>query len=212
MKCFVPSDVCPLILDIGANVGQSTKRFKAAFPWSIVHSFEPSPEVFRSLAKNTSRENGVFLWNCALGEYAGKKILFENTSSGMSSFLPLGEKGWGSIEKESAVDVTTIDDFLAANQVEQVDILKSDTQGYELEVLKGAEQAILGNRIGLIHLELIFSPMYEALPPFDQLFRHLIDRNFLLVSIYGLQYQKRLADWADALFVNKEYSAKTTKC
>lgn len=142
-----------------------------------------------------------------MGAAHGKRVLFESRNCGLNSFLPLDEKHWGSVAEESLVDVTTIDRFLDENRIEHVHILKSDTQGYDLEVLKGAEQAIRHNRIDLIHIELIFSAMYESLPPFYELFRHLLDRDFFLVSIYGFQYQRKLADWAEALFVNKEFYA-----
>jgi len=208
MKRFLPSDAAPLIIDVGGHIGDSVALFKKAFPSSMIHSFEPSPQSFEKLKQNTARDSEVFLWNCAMGAVAGKKTLLQNESSGMSSFLQLGEFGWGQIEKESIVDVTTLDSFLAGHGIERVDILKSDTQGYELEVLKGAEEALRRNRIGLIYLELIFSPMYKGQPPFHQIFQHLAACNFALVSIYGIQYQRNLADWADALFVNREYFGK----
>jgi hypothetical protein len=91
-----------------------------------------------------------------------------------------------------------------------VDILKSDTQGYDLEVFKGAEQAMHRQQIGLVYFEFIFSDMYKKLPAFDEVFRHLIDRDFALVSIYEFHHQNRLAGWCDALFVNKTYYAKST--
>lgn len=208
MKSFVPGDASPLIIDVGGHIGDSISLFKQAFPSSIIHSFEPSPESFQKLGENTASQCQIFRWNYALGATTGKKTLLQNESSGMSSFLQLGEFGWGRIEKESTVEVTTLDSFLAENGIEQVDILKSDTQGYELEVLKGAEQALRDTRIGLIYLELIFSPMYKGLPPFHQILQHLAERNFALVSIYGMQYQRNVADWADALFVNKQYFGK----
>jgi FkbM family methyltransferase len=209
MKRFVPANIHPLILDVGANVGQTVKRFKAEFSSSIIHSFEPSPDTFEELKKNTANDSGVFTWNCALGASVEKKTFLENTQSDMSSFLQLSETGWGSIHKQSIVDVMTIDRFLTVHQINHVDILKSDTQGYDFEVFKGAEQAMRNNRIGLIYFEFIFSDMYKSLPAFDEVFHHLISRNFLLVSIYEVRHQNNLASWADALFVNKEYYAKS---
>ncbi|MFN2542396.1 MAG: FkbM family methyltransferase, partial [Chthoniobacterales bacterium] len=89
------------------------------------------------------------------------------------------------------------------------DILKSDTQGYELEVFKGAEEVIRENRIGLIYFEFIFAEMYRDLPPFDQVYRYLVERDFLLVGIYNFHRQNDLASWADILFVNREYHERS---
>ena len=209
MQQFVPSDASPLILDVGGHIGDSIKLFKAAFPLSIIHSFEPNHESFGKLIENTPADDGTVRWNFALGASPGKKTLFQNESTGMSSFLELGEFGWGKIENESLVELRTIDSFVAEQRIARIDILKSDTQGYELEVLKGAEQALRANRVGLIYLELIFSPMYKGLPPVHQLFEYLNARNFELVSIYRIQHQRNVADWADALFVNKRYFLKS---
>jgi FkbM family methyltransferase len=210
MKQFLRNCPAPVILDVGGHVGDSAALFKEAFPSSVIHSFEPSPQNFRKLKANVEGKRDVFAWNHAIGATAEKKALFENENTGMSSFFELGEFGWGKIERQVAVDVTTLDSFVALNQIDRIDILKSDTQGYELEVLQGAERMLGGNRIGLIYLELIFSPMYKGLPPVYRIFQHLTDRGFELVSIYGMHYQHNLADWADALFVNKLYFAQST--
>jgi FkbM family methyltransferase len=207
MKRFVPAGGRPVILDVGANTGQSVKRFRKVFPSSIIHSFEPSQRIFDQLKVNIAGQEGVSAWNCGLGAAVGRQTFLENTHSDMSSFLALSKAGWGKIVQESTVEVTTADAFLAANQLERVDILKSDTQGYDFEVIKGAEQTMRRNAVGLLYFEFIFSEMYQNLPRFDEVFRHLTDRNFRLVSIYEMRHQNNLASWADALFVNREYWA-----
>ncbi len=209
MRRFVPAVKDPLVLDVGANVGQSVGRFRKVFPTATIHSFEPSQETFRQLSQNVGNDKRVFAWNYAVGASPGKKTFLENTNSDMSSFLSPSSTSWGEVKRESVVEVTTIDHFLEANRIAHVDILKSDTQGYELEVFKGGEQAMRENRIGLLYFEFIFSDMYKHLPAFDQVFRHLIDRNFSLVAIYDFHYQNRLASFADVLFVNREYYAQT---
>lgn len=208
MKRFVPANGRPLILDVGANTGQTVKRFRRAFPSSVIHSFEPSQRIFGQLKANIADKGDVSAWNIALGASVGKQTFLENTHSDMSSFLELSKNGWGKIEEKPTVEVSTVDRFLADQKIPFVDILKSDTQGYEFEVFKGAEQTIRRNGIGLLYFEFIFSDMYKDLPRFDDMFRHLTDRGFLLVSIYELRHQNNLASWGDALFVNQEYYRK----
>ena len=205
MRRFVPAGVAPVILDVGANLGQSVKRFKTVFPSSVIHSFEPSRETFAVLKQNIAREQNVFAWPCALGSSVGEQLFQENIESDMSSFLELSKAGWGAVKKQEKVAVTTIDQFLTERSIATVDILKSDTQGYELEVFKGAEQTMRQNRVGLIHFEFIFAEMYRNLPTFDEVYRHLMDRDFLLVAIYNFHRQNDVASWADVLFVNREY-------
>lgn len=210
MKRFVPPVRRPLILDVGANTGQTVKRFRRVFPTSIIHSFEPSQRIFSKLKANVAERKDVTAWNVALGGKDGKETFLENTHSDMSSFLELSDNGWGKIEERPSVDVWTLDKFVADQKIPFVDILKSDTQGYEFEVFKGAEQTIRRNGIGLLYFEFIFSDMYKGLPRFDDMFRHLTERGFSLVSIYELRHQNNLASWGDALFVNQEYYRKAS--
>ena len=205
MQHFVQGEAPPLILDVGANEGQTVHRFRESFPGCVIHSFEPGVATFKKLQASIAHEAGVHAWNCALGSAVGRQTFLENTNSDMSSFLELHKDGWGSVATRETVEVTTVDEFLTAREIDHVDILKSDTQGYDLEVFKGADRAMRSNRIGLIYTELIFSEMYAGIPPFDELYRYLSDHGFRLVSIYEFEHQNKLAGWADALFVNPRY-------
>src|SRR6476646_2230368 len=73
MRKFVPAAKDPLILDIGANVGQSVGRFRKTFPTATIHSFEPSQETFRQLSQNVANDKGVLAWNYAVGSSPGKQ-------------------------------------------------------------------------------------------------------------------------------------------
>jgi FkbM family methyltransferase len=62
----------------------------------------------------------------------------------MSSFLPLGPDGWGQIVDEREVSIDTIDNYCMRNRISSIDLLKSDTQGFNLEVIKEAHDPYLG--------------------------------------------------------------------
>ncbi|HWW87552.1 MAG TPA: FkbM family methyltransferase, partial [Vicinamibacterales bacterium] len=100
--------------------------------------------------------------------------------------------------KETMVSTETVDRFCDSQGIEKIDLLKVDTQGYELDVFKGAEKMFRENRVGLFYFEIILSDMYRNLPNLGDLFSHLRARDFLLVSLYRIYHQKRLASWADA--------------
>lgn len=154
----------PMVFDVGVNVGQSIHRFRSHFPRCIIHSFEPSPTTFQTLCQKADGLKDIHLWNYALGSSSGQMTFLENSRSVMSSFLPLSEFGWGEVKKETLVEVKTIDQFCHDENIEYIDILKSDTQGFDFEVFKGAERTINAQKIGLIYFEIIFSDMYKNLP------------------------------------------------
>ncbi len=192
----------PVIFDVGANTGETLEKFRAHFKRAVIHAFEPAPSPFGELVKRATEVPNLRLNNFALGPKRERRILNENQRSTMSSFLELGPAGWGSVKERRPVEVDTLDGYCEREGVSHIDILKLDTQGFDLEVLKGGEGLIREGRVHLLFMEVIFSEMYKGLPSFDEVYRFVTERGFRLVSFYDFYYQKRMAGWADALFVN----------
>lgn len=201
----------PVIFDVGANVGQSVEVFKHLMPECIIHAFEPSPTAYKMLEENTKTRRQVFTNNLALGQTCGTQVFLENSDSNMSSFLRPGMHCWGEIINEVPVEISTLDQYCKHNDIEYINLLKTDTQGYDLEVLKGAQSLLKDNRIQLIFVEIIFLDLYEDLPPFDEIFRLVRENSFKLVSLYKVSHHHNLAGWSDALFLNTKFKlAKDT--
>jgi FkbM family methyltransferase len=189
-----------VVFDVGANTGQTTRAILQVLPGACVHAFEPHPAAFESMRRLNIKN--VVLNNCALGAQPGERTLFENMSSDMSSLLPLGEHGWGHVQAKTTVKVSTVDEYCAGHDIPCIDLLKSDTQGFELEVLKGASGMLERNLVHLVYLEINFARLYEGMPRFDALLGFLFDRGFELIALYRVHYLKDRAGWTDGLFIN----------
>ena len=77
----------------------------------------------------------------------------------MSSFLSPGKEHWGEINNVTTVQVETLDNYCQRNSISKIDLLKIDTQGYDLEVLRGAKQMLSEHRI----IEITFIDIYQDL-------------------------------------------------
>ncbi len=198
----------PVIIDAGANIGQSVHRFKELFSGSRIHSFEPSPATFVQLCDNTRRYSNVFTNNCGLGSAPGELPLLENSYSDMSSFLRPGPLAWGNVVTETVVPVITVDDYVERTELPAVEILKIDTQGFDLEVLKGSSGLIESHRVHMVYMEFIFGPMYEGLPSYSEVLSYLTRVGMQLVCFYRFHFQDDVASWSDALFVDPLYGAR----
>jgi FkbM family methyltransferase len=194
----------PIVFDVGANIGQSVKVFRECFKQPLIHAFEPSPRIFSMLEARTAGVPNLRVVNMALGAHSGAAQFFENTVPDMSSLLPLGPEGWGDIGAQYDVKVSTIDEYCESNRVERIDVLKLDTQGYDLEVLKGAQGLMLRGRIRLVLMEFIFSEMYKGLPRLDEIWKLLADHGFSLVTFYRFYYRNGAVSWTDALFAHRD--------
>ena len=195
----------PLIVDAGANRGQSIERFRRTFARPVIHAFEPGRETFAELQRRCGGLSGVHLNDVALGSRAETRTFLHNRSDDMSSFLQPAADAWGEISSRYPVEVTTVDDYCAARGIERIVVLKSDTQGFDLEVLKGAQRMMARRAVDLIFIEITFSEMYEGLPRFDEIYAFLADRGYALVSFYDFYYQRGRAGWTDALFRRNDW-------
>jgi FkbM family methyltransferase len=192
----------PLILDVGANIGQSIEAFRSWFPNAYIHSFEPSPEIFARLKTKVANLPNVSCWNIALGSEPADLPLNENRMPEWSSLLPI-DRAWGKVEKQTMVPVRTVDEFCDEHGIKQIDALKSDTQGFEIEVLRGAQRMLQEGRVGFVFCEVLFTPLYTGVPPFTRICDFLMERGFSLVSFYSFSYTRTgIADWADVLFIH----------
>jgi FkbM family methyltransferase len=191
----------PVVFDVGANRGQSIERFRKTFARPAIHSFEPGREAFAELRRLHGDTPGVVLNNVALGPRAESRLFLDNDHDDMSSFLEPSVTAWGEIRDRYPVEMITLDDYCRTHGIERIDILKIDTQGFDLQVLAGAEQMLRAPAIRMVFTEVIFSEMYKGLPRFDETYAFFADRGFALVSLYDFYYQNDRASWTDALFI-----------
>ena len=191
----------PLVFDIGANVGQFLTEVRRDFPQAVVHAFEPSPEVFQTLRRAAAKMPNVTLNQVAMGARCEERILLEHSDSVASSLLAPGPDAWGESLRKTLVPVETVDAYCAKHEIRTIDLLKIDAQGYDLEVLRGAADMLSCGSIQLVLVELTFRPIYQGMAEPGEIYHHLRDRGFRLVSLYRWWYTDEMADSADALFV-----------
>jgi FkbM family methyltransferase len=195
----------PVVFDVGANIGQSVEHIKQQCPNSTIHAFEPGREAFAKLAAAHGKTPDVKLNNFALGSKAGQLELIENSYSVLCSFLEPGRDSLGEVTTRHPVAISTVDEYAGKHSVNSIDVLKLDTQGFDLEVLKGATRMLLARRIKLIHIELTFVQMYLGAPRVDELMGFIYDEGFETAALYNVFYRNDRAGEVDGLFIQPEY-------
>jgi len=205
MRTLTTAPIAPVIFDVGANEGQSIAHFRRSFDRPVIHAFEPGDLAFHELVKRTNGMPNLHLIQAALGSRSEVKTLIQNSHSDLSSFLEPGADWWGSIDQRRQVEVWTLDEYAERNGISHIDILKTDTQGFDLEVIRGGRTLIEQQGIHLIYIEITFSDMYKGAPRLDEVYRHLAESGFSLVSFYAFHYQNDRAAWTDALFIHSNY-------
>lgn len=146
----------PIFFDVGANVGNFSRQLLELFPQGQIHAFEPNPVTFAELV----RQHGDLVKsnNCGIGSSVGVLELWiraENKSSSHASLYKevLTDQHHYHDANPIIVDVTTIDQYCDTHNISRIDFLKIDTEGHEIEALRGASRMLQDSRIRMVQFE-----------------------------------------------------------
>ena len=210
----------PIIMDIGANRGQSINRFLKLFDEPIIHSFEPISKEFNILKNKFGEKKNINLNNLALGEKRETKLLNVTQKSENSSFnkINLGtdwikarskeyqvdEKNY--VDTQQKVNVDTLDAYVEDQNIKEIDILKIDTQGYEDKVLSGCSNMIKNNKVAVIITEIMFDDVYDKYFSFSDIEKFITPNDFRMVGINLINNNlfSGLLFVADVMYFNKK--------
>ena len=196
-----------IALDVGAQGGFNSDNF---FPKKYNSFFdEVLIEPINSEAKKL--ENKKFIINKGLWSSKTKKKLYvlDNRLGSSSMYEPnninfdlhnIKEKKYSDYQVTRSIEVEcdTLTSQLESINIKHLDYLKIDTQGAELEVLKG-----LGNyRPIFIKVEVHFFSMYRDVPSWHQLINHLYELNYVLIDWKGIgSHSTRIPAETDMIFI-----------
>jgi len=146
-----------VVLDVGANEGQYASTLKTLAPAAIIYAFEPHPRTYERL-EDRAQEHKFTAINLACGSKPDRLTLYDyqdHPQGSQHASLHQGviEQIHQGVAATWNVEVITIDDFLKQERLDNVDLLKIDTEGHEYEVLLGAREAIARRSIEIIHIE-----------------------------------------------------------
>lgn len=132
-----------MIFDVGANVGDWTAQYLTHAPNATFYCFEPAAETARELSRRMGPTPRVQVSQLAIGSAKGSATLYHADQSVQNSLVPPEEDvGQGRSEQ---VQLDTLDEFTEARRIAHIGLLKTDTEGFDHQVLMGAEQ-LLGTR------------------------------------------------------------------
>lgn len=205
-----------LLIDVGANTGQTIDFFFNSYPNSKIYAFEPTPELYKKLITNYKSRNNIEITNSALG-CAGSianfyTTKFSPTNSLLKPNLTLYEKYNPELKEVLSnqqiikVPVIRFDEWYNENIKDQIiDIFKTDTQGYDYNVLKGAG-IILSEKVKTIIVEVQYQKFYQNSEPFYKTFELLYNAGFKIYNIISTSRINRVELLeSDCIFINEKY-------
>ena len=207
---FVPYN--PIVVEVGGFEGENAAQVARNYPSGRVIVFEPNPRAFKTLLQNTEGLPNVTAVDAALHSYRGTALLhlnhgvygndtrLEQWSSLLEGFC-FGTDHFNCFKgPDIEVPCITLDEWCSENQIDHIDFLQLDAEGFELQILKSSPNIL--KTVITIHTKTNLSQFRKETTQYGELRQFLEQQGFTLFShwyLEGLQgeatcVQKRIYD------------------
>ncbi len=195
----------PIILEAGAYDGQDTIYMANFWPKSTVYAFEPVPEIHNWLIGRAGFYKNITTYKLALSDKNGEAMFYVSefnshpgTPSASSSLLEpkdhLIQAPHVLFPKKIQVNTVTIDSWAEQNNVDKIDFLWLDMQGYELNALIASPKIL--KTVKAILTEVEFTEAYSGQYLFADVKSWLENQGFTMIALH-----EECSWFGDALFV-----------
>ena len=189
-----------VLVDVGAHKGETIISFLKHFEIDNIYSFEASKNTYQDLQNNINKIKTIYkktnikVFNLGVGNSSEQKIFNELPDSNSSTFNLIDQNSSyfkrknkilsfffkkNFTIKKNYVSQIKLTDFVEKNKLMNIDILKIDTEGYELEVIKGLEKKI--KLVNFIYFEHHYDNMIKKNYKFSEIHDFLSDNDFYRV-------------------------------
>jgi FkbM family methyltransferase len=203
-----------IFFDIGSHKGSYTDLIIRNFETNKIIMIEPQRNIYKIIKKKYKKNKKIIIYNAAISDKNNKQILYINKHDLTSSLTQIDKKNrylnlkaklfGGSINemilKKYSVKSYKLLEIIKKNKTKQIDLLKIDTEGHELQVLKGIG-TYMKKKIGYILIEFHNSDIflnYDA----KKIHNHLKKNNFILKKTFKFPF----TTWEDRIYQNKNYN------
>lgn len=168
---YVPPALAPeVILDIGSHIGTSILYFRRLFPNARIIGFEPHPATFEILQRNVSGLPGISIFNYGLGAEDGSvAIPFRGSDYSGFGAQPYVHR-MDTETQPTQIEMRQAAPLLQSLGIAQVDLIKIDCEGAEVDILVGLpEEMLRGCKwiTGEMHDASAFQLLARLAPHFD---------------------------------------------
>ena len=193
-----------IVFDVGAHYGETIKLFYKRLKLDKIYSFEASPKNFEILQKNVSKYNSkkIEIHNYGVGEQISKNYINQTLESSSSTINQINEKSKyfkkklkilniknkDSFQIKIPIKILTLDYFIEKNKIKYIDLLKIDTEGYELNVLKGLSKH--NKKVKLVYFEHHYDDMIIKNYKFSDIHHLLKSYNFVMIKKSKMIFRK----------------------
>lgn len=171
------------VLDIGVADGETSLLFAKSFKNINIYGFEPIPTAFKLAQEKLKKFPNVVLNNLALSSKIGTEKFYVTNNSDSSSLLAPTAIGYENVSLSSTIEVQTSILDKEAKDLNNITLIKLDTQGTELIILQNGLETLKKTRFVLA--EMSIPRQYENACQYYELDEFLRMQGFILVGLFA---------------------------
>ena len=192
------------IIDVGAHVGETISLFLKNFTIKKIICYEASRLNFNKLANSKNfKKNNIFLNNIALGSRETELEFFQTSESSSSTFCKIDQNSNYFKRKKSILNIFNREEYILKSELiktvtlknefnkydlKRIDILKIDTEGFEFDVIRGADESL--KLVNFILFEHHYDQMIVKNYKFSQINEYLTKLNFKKIIKFKMPFRK----------------------
>jgi len=205
LKSIVGKEEPICCFDIGANVGQTAKKIRGYFPNSTLYCFEPVKATYETLCSNLQEYENISAYNLAFGPHKGEAEIFLREHSEWNSLSnTVNEIAKAKGGDSEIIKIDMVDNFVKEHNISRIHFFKSDTEGYEVEVLKGARYCLENQLIDILYIEVGFNKQDSQHTYIVNVIEELDAYGYGLSGLFEKMYtDNKILLYANALFMKR---------
>ncbi len=169
------------VYDIGAYRGDFTAEVLERWPRAEVQCFEPLPHMGEALRARFAQTRNVFVHDAVLGSRSGEAVSLAMAETASSVLYEYEDKPFERLERRTS----SLDDLYDGGAIiGPPDLIKLDTQGYELAILQGAIEVLRGASALIIEVNLL--DIHRQVPLMHEIGEWLSKQGFVAYDVAGL--------------------------
>jgi FkbM family methyltransferase len=191
--CLLVGKDDPVIIEVGANIGQTTMEFMKKIPNAKIYCFEPDPRAALKFRENIPDNANIRLFECAVGDINGSVTFHQSSGEGENKDWnqsgsirePNSHKNvwpWVKFNEQIQVPIVRLDDWAEEHGLTHIDFIWADVQGAEIDLINGAKNTLKKTRF--FYTEYSNDEWYKGQITLENLYNSLED--FSVSRVFGM--------------------------
>ena len=149
-----------VVFDVGANIGEWSAAMLGQLKGLAIEervslfAFEPVPATAATLRRNLSPDQpGLHIEEVAFSSASGTAVIYVAGSEANAGTNSLYDDPSSGQKKALTIKLTCVSEFCEARGIRHIHLLKCDTEGHDMEVIRGALRLLQEGRISVLQFE-----------------------------------------------------------